>query len=78
MDKPYKSTAGDDKTIKIWGYLPKSRIQTLEGHTSNVPFAVYHPKLPAIVSGFEDGTVKFWHASAYRLENTLNYALERA
>ena len=77
-DKPYMITTGDDKTIKIWDYLSKSCIQTLEGHTSNVSFAVYHPTLPIIVSGSEDGTVKIWHANTYRLENTLNYALERA
>ncbi|CAG8718134.1 1745_t:CDS:10, partial [Funneliformis mosseae] len=26
----------------------------------------------------EDGTVKIWHSNTYRLENTLNYGLERA
>jgi coatomer subunit beta' len=77
-DKPYMITTGDDKTVKIWDYLSKSCIQTLEGHTSNVSFAVYHPTLPLIISGSEDGTVKLWHANTYRLENTLNYALERA
>lgn len=71
-------TTGDDKIIKIWDYLSKSCIQILEGHTFNVSFAVYHPTLPVIVSGSEDGTVKIWHANTYRLENTLNYALERA
>ena len=30
-----------------------------------------------IVSGSEDGTVRVWHANTYRLENTLNYGLER-
>jgi len=70
-------TTGDHKTIKIWNYLSKSCIQTVEGHTSNVPFAVYHPTLPIIVSGPKDGTVKIWHANTYRLENRLNYALER-
>lgn len=29
------------------------------------------------MSGSEDGTVKIWHSSTYRLENTLNYGLER-
>lgn len=64
--------------IKIWDYLSKSCIQTLEGHTSNVSFAIFHPSLPIIVSGSEDGTVKIWHSSTYRLENTLDYGLERA
>jgi coatomer subunit beta' len=25
----------------------------------------------------EDGTVKLWHATTYRLENTLDYRMER-
>lgn len=64
--------------IKIWDYHSKSCIQTLEGHTSNVSFAVFHPSLPLIISGSEDGTVKLWHSNTYRLENTLDYGLERA
>lgn len=66
------------RLIKIWDYLSKSCIQTLEGHTSNVSFAIFHPSLPILVSGSEDGTVKIWHSSTYRLENTLDYGLERA
>jgi coatomer subunit beta' len=77
-DKPYLITTGDDKTVKIWDYLSKSCVQTLEGHTSNVSFAMFHPALPIIISGSEDGTVKIWNSGTYRLENTLSYALERA
>ena len=29
------------------------------------------------MTGSEDGTVRIWHANTYRLENTLNYGLER-
>ena len=29
------------------------------------------------MSGSEDGCLKIWHATTYRLENTLNYAFER-
>lgn len=68
----------DDRLIKIWDYLSKSCIQTLEGHNSNVSFAIFHPSLPILVSGSEDGTIKIWHSSTYRLENTLDYGLERA
>jgi len=50
----------------------------MEGHTNNVSFAVFHPSLPLIVSGSEDGTIKIWNSGTYRLENTLSYALERA
>lgn len=77
-DKPYLLTTGDDRTVKIWDYLSKSCVQTLEGHTNNVSFGVFHPNLPLIISGSEDGTVKLWNSGTYRLENTLSYALERA
>ncbi|RSH81825.1 uncharacterized protein EHS24_008018 [Apiotrichum porosum] len=77
-DRPYIVTTGDDRLVKIWDYHAKSCVQTLEGHSANVSFAIFHPSLPIILSGSEDGTVKIWHSSTYRLENTLNYGLERA
>ncbi|KAF2763007.1 Coatomer, beta' subunit [Pseudovirgaria hyperparasitica] len=77
-DKPYLLTTSDDRTVKIWDYTTKALIATLEGHSSNVSFACYHPELPVIISGSEDGTVKIWHANTYRLEQSLNYGLERA
>lgn len=77
-DKPYMITTGDDKQVKIWDYQTKACVQILEGHTSNVSFAVFHPEIPVIISGSEDGTVKVWHSGTYRLEQTLSYGLERA
>ncbi|WFD26240.1 Coatomer subunit beta' [Malassezia nana] len=76
-DKPYMVTTSDDRTVRIWDYLSKSCVQTLTGHTSNVSFAVFHPSLPLLISGSEDGSVKLWHANTYRLESTLDYGLER-
>ncbi|KAJ9114335.1 hypothetical protein QFC22_005788 [Naganishia vaughanmartiniae] len=76
-DRPYIVTTGDDRTVKIWDYQNKSCVQTLEGHSANVSFAIFHPSLPIIISGSEDGTVKIWHSSTYRLETTLSYGLER-
>ncbi|KAF1987377.1 coatomer beta [Aulographum hederae CBS 113979] len=77
-DKPHLITTSDDRTVKIWDYTTKGLIATLEGHTSNVSFACYHPELPVIISGSEDGLIKIWHSSTYRLEQSLNYGLERA
>ena len=38
---------------------------------------MFHPSLPIIFTGSEDGTARIWHSSTYRLEATLNYLLER-
>lgn len=64
-------------TSKIWDYQNKTCVSTLEGHTQNVCVACFHPELPVILTGSEDGTVRIWHANTYRLENTLNYGFER-
>lgn len=77
-DKPYLITSSDDRTIKIWDYQTKSAVATLEGHSSNVSFAIFHQELPIIISGSEDATIKIWNANTYKLEKTLNYGLERA
>ncbi|KAK7207143.1 coatomer WD associated region-domain-containing protein [Myxozyma melibiosi] len=77
-DKPYIITTSDDRSCKIWDYQTKSCIATLEGHNSNVSFAVFHPELPIIISGSEDSTIKIWNANTFKLEQTLNYGLERA
>ena len=77
-DRPYLVTTGDDKTIKVWDHLSKSRVQTMEGHTNNPSFAVFHPNLPIIISGSEDRTIEIRNNNTYRLENTLSYALEHA
>ncbi|CCH58399.1 hypothetical protein TBLA_0A06060 [Henningerozyma blattae CBS 6284] len=77
-DKPYLITSSDDFSVKIWDYQTKSCVATLEGHMSNVSFAVFHPSLPIIVSGSEDGTVKLWSSTTYKVLKTMNLGLERA
>jgi coatomer subunit beta' len=61
----------------VWDYQTKACMQTLDGHGHNISCVAYHPELPVILSGSEDGTVKLWHATTYRLENSLNYGMER-
>merc|ERR1719266_634359 len=76
-DKPYLISGADDRMVRIWDYQNKTCVQTLEGHAQNISSVSFHPELPIILTGSEDGTVKIWHANTYRLENTLNYGLER-
>jgi len=76
-DKPYLMSGADDRLVKIWDYQNKTCVQTLEGHAQNISSVSFHPELPIILTGSEDGTVRIWHANTYRLESTLNYGLER-
>lgn len=76
-DKPYLISGADDSLVKIWDYQNKTCVQTLEGHSQNVSAVCFHPELPIIMTGSEDCTVRVWHANTYRLENTLNYGLDR-
>ena len=65
------------RLVKIWDYQNKTCVQTLAGHSQNVCVTAFHPSLPVILSGSEDGTVRVWHAHTYRHEQTLNYGMER-
>ena len=76
-DRPYLVSGADDKLVKVWDYQTKACVHTLEGHGHNVSAVAFHPELPLIISGSEDGTLRLWHSTTYRLENTLNYGLER-
>ena len=76
-DRPYLISGADDKMAKVWDYQTKACVQTLEGHGHNVSAVCFHPELPIIITGSEDGSIKFWHSTTYRLESTLNYGLER-
>ena len=77
-DRPYLASGADDQTVRIWDYQTKATIATLKGHSNNVSSVCFHPQLPVILTGSEDGTVRIWHSTTYRLENTLNYGMERA
>lgn len=51
---------------QVWDYQTKSCVQTLDGHTHNVSAVCFHPELPIIITGSEDGTVRIWHSTTYR------------
>ena len=54
-DKPYLISGADDRLTKIWDYQNKTCVQTLEGHSQNVVCVAFHPELPIILTGSEDG-----------------------
>mmetsp|Transcript_27509 Transcript_27509/g.65528 ORF Transcript_27509/g.65528 Transcript_27509/m.65528 type:complete len:943 (+) Transcript_27509:197-3025(+) len=76
-DKPYLISGADDKTVKLWDYQARTCVQTLSDHTHNVSAVAFHPDLPIILTGSEDGAVRLFHANTFNLENTLNYGMER-
>lgn len=76
-DKPYLISGADDMVAKVWDYQNKSCVQTLDGHSGNLTAVCFHPDLPVVMTAAEDGTVRLWHASTYRLETTLDYGLQR-
>lgn len=76
-EKPYLISGADDRLVKIWDYQNKTCVQTLEGHGQNISAVSFHPELPVVLTGSEDGTVRIWHAGTYRLETVLNYGFER-
>ncbi|VVC87800.1 unnamed protein product [Leptidea sinapis] len=54
-----------------------TRIKPVFRHAQNVSAVSFHPELPILLTGSEDGTVRIWHAGTYRLEFSLNYGFER-
>jgi coatomer subunit beta' len=62
---------------QVWDYQTKACVQTLEGHAHNVSAVAFHPELPLLVTGGEDGAVRLWHSATWRLESTVNYGMER-
>jgi WD40 repeat protein len=48
-------------------------VHSFETHTHNVIAVMFHPKLPIIASGSEDGTVRLWQSTTFRAETTLHY-----
>eukprot|EP00878_Enallax_costatus_P007432 GHUV01007784.1.p1 GENE.GHUV01007784.1~~GHUV01007784.1.p1 ORF type:complete len:249 (+),score=62.72 GHUV01007784.1:1766-2512(+) len=76
-DRPFLVAGADDGLIKVWDCQTKLCVHTVQGHAHHVTAIAFHPELPIIVSASEEGTIKMWDATTYRLENTLNYGMER-
>jgi coatomer subunit beta' len=76
-DKPYLISGSDDFSVRVWDFQNKTCVANLDAHTSNVSCVAFHPELPIIITGSEDGSVKIWHSGTNKLEQSLNYGLER-
>uniref|UniRef100_A0A4W5PBH7 Coatomer subunit beta' n=1 Tax=Hucho hucho TaxID=62062 RepID=A0A4W5PBH7_9TELE len=65
--------------LQVWQLGSSAPNFTLEGHEKGVNCIDYYSggDKPYLISGADDRTVRVWHSSTYRLENTLNYGMER-
>ncbi|ORX42014.1 Coatomer, beta' subunit [Hesseltinella vesiculosa] len=75
------ASAGLDGVVKVWSLGANVPNFTLEGHEKGVNFVDYYHggDKPYLISCADDKRyVRVWHSDTYRLENTLNYGLERA
>ncbi|CAB4057418.1 COPB2 [Lepeophtheirus salmonis] len=70
-DKPYLISGADDRSVKIWDYQNKNCVQTLEGHAQNIASVCFHPELPIILTGSEDGT-RVWSISSLKGSNNVS------
>ena len=76
-DKPYLASGSDDRTVKIWDYQTKACLQTLSYHEKNITCLQFHPALPLLFAGSEDETVSVFNTQTWRLDQCMNFALER-
>ncbi|KAF0030677.1 hypothetical protein F2P81_017408 [Scophthalmus maximus] len=65
----------DDMQIRVFNYNTLERVHMFEAHSDYIRCIAVHPTQPYILSS--SGTVRVWHSNTYRLENTLNYGMER-
>ena len=74
-DKPYLISGADDKTVKLWDYQARTCVQTLSDHTHNVSAVAFHPDLPIILTGAEDGAVRIFHIGGEQGNSPLDPAV---
>lgn len=58
---------------QVWDYQARTCVQTLTDHTANVSCVAYHPDLPIIITGSEDGAVRLFHSNTYRCPLSLGF-----
>nr|GEV03232.1 coatomer subunit beta'-3-like [Tanacetum cinerariifolium] len=66
LDNQWVVAGADDMHIRLYNYNTMDKVKTLEAHTHNVSAVCFHPELPIILTGSEDGTLRIWHATTYR------------
>lgn len=76
-DKPYLASGSDDRTVRVWDYQTKACLQVLSYHEKNISCLQFHPALPLLFAGSEDETVSVFNTQTWRLDQSMNFGLER-
>lgn len=64
-------SAGEDKIIYIWPASGKGTIKQLKGHTDSINCFCFINKDFNILSGADDGTIKYWKITTEELVHNL-------
>lgn len=59
--QPLFVSGGDDYKIKVWSYVQRRCLFTLNGHLDYVRTVFFHHDLPWIVSSSDDQTIRIWN-----------------
>ena len=60
------ATASEDRLIRIWNVSDGTPLVILHGHTDTINYVHFHPFLPILLTGSDDGTARAWDLSAMK------------
>lgn len=59
--QPLFVSGGDDYKIKVWSYVTRRCLFTLNGHLDYIRTVFFHHELPWIISASDDQTIRIWN-----------------
>ena len=65
------ATASMDYSIRLWNFVTRQRVATLQGHLSEVWAVAFSPDSHTVISAAKDGSVKLWPARPQQKDDVL-------